>query len=206
VRRVAADAGGIAAAAAAIGSGLVVAIPTDTLYGLAADPFREDAVARLFAAKGRPGDRAIPLIAADVEQVRIRLGELPPAGRRLADAFWPGPLTLLLDAPDSLAPEVTAGTGRIGVRVPAHATARALCRACGGPLTATSANITDRPPTNDPDEVERTLGSRIEMLLDGGRSAGGPPSTIVDATGDRPRLVRPGAVDWEEVLACVRRP
>lgn len=206
MRRVAADAGGIAAAAAAIGSGLVVAIPTDTLYGLAADPFREDAVARLFAAKGRPGDRAIPLIAADVEQVRIRLGELPPAGRRLADAFWPGPLTLLLDAPDSLAPEVTAGTGRIGVRVPAHATARALCRACGGPLTATSANITDRPPTNDPDEVERTLGSRIEMLLDGGRSAGGPPSTIVDATGDRPRLVRPGAVDWEEVLACVRRP
>jgi L-threonylcarbamoyladenylate synthase len=206
VTRTAADAAGIASAAAAIRSGQVVAIPTDTLYGLAADPFRRDAIALLFAVKGRPAGRAVPLIAADVEQVVTTIGRLSPAARRLADAFWPGPLTLLVSAPDTIAPEVTAGTGRVGVRVPAHTTARALCRACAAPVTATSANLSDRQPTNDPDEVERTLGSRIELLLDAGKTAGGPPSTIVDATSDTIRLVRPGAVGWEQVLACVQRP
>jgi len=124
--------------------------------------------------------------------------------RRLADAFWPGPLTLLVSAPDTLAPDVTAGTGRVGVRVPAHATARALCRACAMPLTATSANLSDRQPTSDADEVARTLGPQIDLLLDGGRTAGGPPSTIVDTTGDKIRLIRSGAVDWEVVLTCVQ--
>jgi len=206
VRRTRDDAEGIASAAEAIRSGLIVAIPTDTLYGLAADPFRRDAIARLFEVKGRPSDRAVPLIAADVEQVVTKLGALSPVARRLADDFWPGPLTLLVSAPDTLAPEVTAGTGRIGVRVPAHATARALCRACATPLTATSANLSDRQPTSDADEVARTLGPRIDLLLDGGKTAGGPPSTIVDTTGDTVRLVRPGAVDWELVLTCVQGP
>jgi len=200
-----ADAQGIAAAATAIRSGLVVAIPTDTLYGLAADPFRAEAVSRLFEVKGRPAERAIPLIAADTEQVAMRLGSLPLAAQRLAEAFWPGPLTLLLEAPDALAPAVSGGSGRVGVRVPGHIAARALCRACATPLTATSANISDRPPTDDPDEVARTLGSRIDLLLDGGKTPGGPPSTIVDATGSTLRLVRPGAVEWDEVLACVQR-
>ena len=205
MRRVMADVEGIAAAAMVIRSGLVVAIPTDTLYGLAVDPFREDAVARVFEAKGRPSERAVPLIAADAEQVVASLGVLSTTARRLADAFWPGPLTLLVKAPDALADIVTAGTGRVGVRVPAHATARALCRACDTPLTATSANISDRPATNDPDEVARTLASRIELLLDGGKTSGGAPSTIVDVTAEMPRLVRPGAVEWDRVLACVQR-
>ena len=205
MRRVIADSHGIAAAAIAIQSGLVVAIPTDTLYGLAADPFRDDAVARVFDAKGRPGERAVPLIAADAEQVMVKLGGLSAVARRLSDVFWPGPLTLLVKAPDTLATMVTAGTGRVGVRVPAQPTARALCRACGTPLTATSANMSDRPATNDPDEVARTLGSRIELLLDDGKTAGGAPSTIVDVTSDMPRLVRPGVVEWDRVLACVQR-
>jgi L-threonylcarbamoyladenylate synthase len=206
VRRVLADAEGIAAAATAIRSGLVIAIPTDTLYGLAADPFREDAVARVFEAKGRPPERAVPLIAADAEQVVASLGALSTTARRLADVFWPGPLTLLMKAPEALPDIVTGGTGRVGVRVPAHATARALCRACDTPLTATSANISDRPATNDPDEVARTLASRIELLVDNGKTPGGPPSTIVDVTADLPRLVRPGALEWDRVLACVQRP
>ena len=200
-----ADADGIAAAATAIRSGLVVAIPTDTLYGLAADPFHEVAVARVFEAKGRSPERAVPLIAADAEQVVASLGALSTVARRLADTFWPGPLTLLVKAPDALADIVTGGTGRVGVRVPAHATARALCRACATPLTATSANITDRPATNDPDEVARTLASRIELLVDDGKTPGGAPSTIVDVTADMPSLVRPGAVEWDRVLACVQR-
>ena len=206
MRRVMADAEGIAAAATAIRSGLVIAIPTDTLYGLAADPFREDAVVRVFEAKGRPPERAVPLIAADAEQVVASLGALSTTARRLADAFWPGPLTLLVKAPDALPDIVTGGTGRVGVRVPAHATARALCRACDTPLTATSANISDRPATNDPDEVARTLASRIELLIDNGKTPGGAPSTIVDVTNDMPRLVRPGALEWDRVLACVQRP
>jgi len=205
VRRVKADASGIKEAAAVIGRGGVIAIPTDTLYGLAADPFNEDAVARVFEIKGRPADRALPLIASDADQIAARLGPLSAVAQPLADTFWPGALTLLLDAPPTVAPSVAGRTGQVGVRVPAHDAARALCRACGIPLIATSANISDQPPTNDPDAVARMLGSRIDLLLDGGHTPGGPPSTIVDASGTTLRLVRPGAVEWDRVLACMQR-
>jgi L-threonylcarbamoyladenylate synthase len=193
------------AAVRAIGEGGVIALPTDTLYGLGADPFRLDAVARVFAVKGRLAERALPLIAADIDQVADRLGRLPDLGRRLAARFWPGPLTLLLTAPPALAPDVSGGTGTVGVRVPAHAVARALCRACGTPLTATSANISGAAPSADPGEVERTLGARIDLLVDAGATPGGPPSTIVDATGASPRLVRQGAIAWEEIQEYLRR-
>lgn len=193
------------AAAEVIAAGGVVALPTDTFYGLAADPFRADAVARLFAAKGRPSEQALPLIAADLEQIVSHLGRLPPLGRRLAETFWPGPLTLVVEAPAALAKDVTGGTGTVGVRVPADAVARDLCRACGRPLTATSANLSGEPPASDPGEVERTLGARIDLLLDGGRAPGGRPSTIVDLTGPVPRLVRAGAIQWDEVQACLNR-
>ena len=204
-RRLLADAEAIEQAARIICAGGVVAMPTDTLYGLAADPFRADAVARVFAVKGRHAERALPLIAADTAQVEQLIGELPPMAVALAARFWPGPLTLLLAAPAALAPDVAGGTGRVGVRVPAHETARALCRACGTVLTATSANVSGDPASADPDEVERTIGERVDVLLDAGRTAGGRPSTVVDATGAAPRLVRAGAVAWNEVLACVDR-
>ncbi len=192
-------------AARVIRDGGVIALPTDTLYGLAADPFRTGAVARVFAAKGRSAGRGLPLIAADLGQIAACLGRLPPIGERLAQMFWPGPLTLLVEAPPTLAAEVTGGTGRVGVRVPAHEVARRVCIACAMPLTATSANLSDEPPTSDPDEVERTLRERIDLLLDAGRTAGGAPSTIVDVTGPTPRLVRTGAIAWEDLLACVDR-
>jgi L-threonylcarbamoyladenylate synthase len=111
----------------------------------------------------------------------------------------------LLTAPPALAPDVSGGTGTVGVRVPAHAVARALCRACGTPLTATSANISGAAPSADPGEVERTLGARIDLLVDAGATPGGPPSTIVDATGASPRLVRQGAIAWEEIQEYLRR-
>ena len=126
-------------------------------------------------------------------------------GRCLAETFWPGPLTLLIRAPAALPEEVTGGTGRVGVRVPAHGVARGLCRACHRPLTATSANLSGEPPSADPDEVARTLGARIDLLLDDGRAPGGQPSTIVDVTGSAPRLVRAGALAWDQVQACVSR-
>jgi len=189
----------VAEAADAIRGGGVVAIPTDTLYGLAADPFQPSAVAKLFDAKQRSADRAIPLIAADVAQVADRLGPLTAASSRLAAAFWPGPLTLLVQAPASLAPAVSR-SGKVGVRVPAHPVARQLCAACGTPLTATSANISGEPALNDPDLVARALADRLDVLIDTGPTMGGPPSTIVDATGSIPILVRSGAIAWDEIL------
>src|SRR3954467_13275900 len=130
-----------------IRNGGLVALPTDTLYGLAADPFRADAVARLFAAKGRPDNRPVPLIAADAAQVDAHLGALPPAGQILAAHFWPGPLTILIAAAGGLADAVSAGTGCVGVRVPAQEIARAICRGVGRPVTATSANRSGEPAT-----------------------------------------------------------
>jgi L-threonylcarbamoyladenylate synthase len=190
-------------AAKFIRAGAVIAIPTDTLYGLAADPFSPAAVQRVFEAKGRGSDRPLPLIAADVAQITAHLGALPKAVARLAETFWPGPLTMLIAAPASLAPQVAAGTGRVGVRVPDNPVARAVCQAVGRPITATSANLTDEPATSDPDVVENTLGDRIELLIDGGTTRGGPASTIVDVTVDPPVLVRAGAIPWEQVQACV---
>lgn len=190
-------------AAAAIRAGGLAAVPTDTLYGLAADPFNPAAVARIFEVKGRASEQALPLVAADLEQVQKHFGTLPALATRLVERFWPGPLTVLLDASASLAPEVSGGTGRIGIRVPAHAVTAALCRACGGPLTATSANISGSRPTADPDVVVRTLGDLIDILVDGGRTPGGSPSTVIDIAGPEPRLVRAGAVSWEEVKECL---
>jgi L-threonylcarbamoyladenylate synthase len=192
-------------AAMRIRRGGVVALATDTLYGLAADPFNAAAVARVFTIKGREADRALPLIAADVTQVTARLSPLNAMADRLAARFWPGPLTLLLPARPPLVAAVTAGTGRVGVRVPADAIARAVCRLADAPLTATSANVSGAAATADPDVVERTLGSSVDFLLDTGPAPGGAPSTIVDVTADVPRLVRAGAVGWEEIQAWLHQ-
>jgi L-threonylcarbamoyladenylate synthase len=181
--------------------GGVVAIPTDTLYGLAADPFSADAVARVFEVKGRGADRALPLIAADTAQAATHLGRLPPIAERLAARYWPGPLTLLVSAPRGVAAAVHGGTGLVGVRVPRDEVARAICRMVGRPITATSANVSGTPATDDPAEVERALGDRLDLLVDTGRTPGGAPSTIVDVTSTPPALVRGGAIPWDEIQA-----
>ena len=185
-------------------NGAIVAVPTDTLYGLAVDPFRSDAVRRLFAAKGRAAGHAIPLIAADVSQIMKQLAPLPPPTARLAERFWPGPLTVLVATPVSLARDVDGGTGTVGVRVPNDGVARAIAEACGRPITATSANISGEPATANPDDVERMLGDRIDLLIDTGLLPGGLPSTIIDATSGEARLVRAGAVGWDEIERCLR--
>jgi len=189
----------IAEAVTWIRTGGIVAIPTDTLYGLAADPFNRDAIGRLFDVKGRDADRAVPLIAAGVDQVVAHLGALSPLARRLADQYWPGPLTLVMPAPRALVSEVTGGRGTVGVRVPADDVARAVCAGCGRPITATSANLSGHAASSDPDVVEHTLGDRIDFLLDTGRTKGGAPSTIVDVTGGEPQLVRAGALAWDDI-------
>jgi len=210
MRRVAIDARQPAAAALAeavaiLQAGGVVAMPTDTLYGLAADPFSSEAVARVFAVKGRSTDRAMPLVAADVDQVVNQLGPLSELAQRLASKYWPGPLTLLVARPSSIPADVAGGRTEIGVRVPAHAVTRELCRVSGRLLTATSANLSGAPPSNDPDDIERALRTGVDLLLDAGRTPGGPPSTIVDVTGREVRLVRAGAIAWEDVQTCMQR-
>jgi L-threonylcarbamoyladenylate synthase len=184
-----------------IRSGGLVVLPTDTLYGLAADPFSSDAVARVFAAKGRAAERALPLIAAETSQVTEHLGPLSGAARHLAERFWPGPLTLLVPAPVALARDVTGGTGKVGVRVPADAIARAVCAEADRPITATSANVSGEPATADPDAVECALGDRVDLLIDAGKTPGGAPSTIVDVTGADLVLVRAGAISWDDIQA-----
>ncbi|OFW18528.1 MAG: threonylcarbamoyl-AMP synthase [Acidobacteria bacterium RIFCSPLOWO2_02_FULL_65_29] len=200
----------MARAAAVIRAGGLVAFPTDTMYGLAADPFNPSAVRRIVVAKGRPSDRAMPLVAADMAQVAEQIGPLTPLARRLADRFWPGPLTIIMPAPLAIAAGVSAGTGRVGVRVPAHAVARDLSRSSASVLVATSANPSGQAAPTDPDDIAAPLVAAIDMLIDSGPTPGGPPSTIidvttiVDATGAAVQLVRAGAISWEDIDACLR--
>ena len=187
----------------AIAAGQVVAFPTDTLYGLAANPFDPAGVAAVFALKGRGADQALPLIAADVDQV-AQMATIDPIAMRLARAFWPGPLTLLLRSTAPLAAGVGSADGLVGVRVPDSDIGRTLAGLAGFPVTATSANRSGEPPTADPDVVLASL-SQLAALVDGGQCRGGPPSTIVDAS-TTPRLIREGAIPWSRVLEFLSVP
>lgn len=180
-------------------AGGIVLFPTDTFYGLAVDPSSADAVAALFDLKGRDPLMAIPLIAgsrADVE----RTAALTEHSRRLADAFWPGPLSLVLDAPASIASQVHGGRDTIAVRVPADAVAQLLAQGAGHLITATSANRSGAPPAARVDAVDEVARDARVFVIDGGVTPGGRPSTIVDARGAAPVLVRDGALAWDRVL------
>lgn len=189
----------IQAAAAMLAAGGVVAYPTDTLYGLAVDPRRDDAVEKLFAIKGREVTAAVPLVAASPRQAALA-GDFDPRELQLAARFWPGPLSIVVPAFDRVSRRALGGGRTIAVRVPDHAVARALAAAFGFAITATSANLSGHSPTASPDEVEAALGDRIDLLLDGGEAPGGPPSTIVDMRGGRVSLVRAGAIPFDRVL------
>lgn len=178
----------------------VVAFPTETFYGLAVDPRSRAAVAKVFALKRRPPDQPLPLIAAHVEQVADHVGTMTPLARRLAAQGWPGPLTLVIPASRHLCDEVHLSTGRVAVRVPGDEVARELALRAGHAITSTSANVSGAPPASTPGEVAAAFSQGLDVLIDGGVTAGGLPSTIVDATGDVPILVRPGAVAWDRVL------
>jgi L-threonylcarbamoyladenylate synthase len=188
------DAAGRAAAIEALRAGGLVAMPTDTVYGVGVALDEPDGLPRLFAAKERPFDRAIVLLVADVEQA-ASVGVLSPEAHVLADRFWPGGLTLVLaQAPGAALPSVlTASALTIGLRVPDHECPRAIARALG-PLPVTSANLSGQPDARTADEVLAQLGERIDLVLDGGPARGGVPSTVVDCSGDRPRVLRAGAV------------
>jgi len=189
----------VAAAAAALERGGVVAYPTETFYGLGVLAADAAAVERLLAAKGRPEGKPLPLLAADLAQVE-GVARLDGLARRLAGALWPGPLTLLLPAAPGLHPAI-AGGGTVGVRITSHPVAAALARLAGGALVATSANLAGQPPVACAADLAPDLVARIDLVLDGGPTPGGLPSTVVALQGGRPVLVRAGAVPFEAVLA-----
>lgn len=197
------DAALIRAACTILHAGGVVAYPTDTFYGLAADPRSAEAVSRLFAIKGRQAGQAIPLIAADEAQAAAA-GEMTATARRLVANFWPGPLSLVMTASDLITAGARAADGSVALRVPDRADARELARAFGFCLTATSANRSGEPPATSATEVAATLGRVVGMVLDGGETPGGAPSTIADARDTPPRLVRAGAIAWERVLRSLQ--
>jgi L-threonylcarbamoyladenylate synthase len=197
------DASGRAEAVEVLRAGGLVAMPTDTVYGIGVALDAPDGLARLFAAKDRPLDRAIVLLVADLEQA-ASVGVLTPAALLLAERFWPGGLTLVLrQAPEAALPAVlTAGTATIGVRIPDHESPRALARALG-PLPVTSANLSGQPDARDASEVLAQLGSRVDLVLDGGPARVGVPSTVVDCSGELPRVLRAGAIASAEVAAVL---
>lgn len=188
------DAAGIAAAVEVLRAGGIVGLPTDTLYGIAVDLATPGGIEALFAAKGRPPEKAVVVLVDSLDQVAA-LVEVPPAARALAGSCWPGGLTLVLPLlPTAALPRaLTAGTETLGVRVPDHPTPRALAAALG-PLPTTSANLSGEPPALDAASVVAALGDRLSLVLDGGRVRGGTGSTVVDCAAGPPRLLRDGAI------------
>jgi len=207
--RVAVGEGDDAAISAAVGvlaAGGVVAYPTETFYALGVSVFDTSACRRLFALKGRPASKTLPAILAGIVQLELVASEISPEVRRLAERFWPGPLTLVIPARASVAAASEGGT--LAVRVSGLALARELAEAFG-PLTSTSANRSGEPAPTTAGEVFTRFaageGEGINLVLDGGSTPGGPPSTIVDVSAGVPRLVREGRIPFQEVLEFYRR-
>jgi len=183
----------------ALAQALPIGIPTDTVYGLAVDPFRPGATDRIFAAKRRPRDVSLPLLVAGVEQALSVATAVPDVALALMAAYWPGPLTLVLPAREGLEADLGDDDLTVGVRSPDHPVPQALC-AAAGPLATTSANRHGDPPLVSAAEVAEAFGDAVPVVLDSGICTGAP-STVVDCTGPDLKLLREGRVPWAEVLA-----
>jgi len=182
-------------------SGGLVAFPTDTVYGVGALAFHQKAIEEIYIAKDRAIEKAIPVLIGDTADLIKVADEIPIFAMRLIARFWPGPLTVLLPKKTTL-PEAISATSTVGVRVPAHDMARALLR-LAGPLAVTSANISGQPSPTTAQEVSTQLGGRIAMILDGGKTPGGIPSTLVDCTGDEIQVLREGPITKDQLLSAV---
>ncbi len=178
-------------------SGLV-AFPTDTVYGLGALAFNGVAVESIYTAKGRPVEKAIPVLLGDADDLPKIVAYVPEMALTLAARFWPGPLTLVVPKHPDL-PEAVSATRTVGVRVPDHAATRALLQAAG-PLAATSANLSGQPSPSTAEEVLAQLGGRIPLILDGNTTPGGVPSTVVDCLGAEPKILREGPISSQEIF------
>jgi L-threonylcarbamoyladenylate synthase len=184
-------------AAILIRLGGVVIYPTDTVYGLGCDPANVDAARRVCEIKGR-ADKPLPLACSDMEMAR-RIVEFNPIAERLAERFWPGPLTMVLPARVDYPVWVTHGARTLGVRVPGHPTARRLARLSGGVVVTTSANKSGEPPPRTADEAAAQIGEEVDLILDAGPAPLKKPSTVLDLTGEEIWIIRPGPITAEDI-------
>ena len=182
------------------GGGLV-AFPTDTVYGVGSLAFKAAAVESIYAAKNRPNEKAIPVLLGGAEDLAKVVASIPPMALTLAARFWPGPLTLVVPKHPDL-PEAVSATATVGVRVPDHPAARRLLQAAG-PMAVTSANLSGQASPSTAEEVFEQLSGCITLILDGGRTPGGVPSTVVDCAGAEPKILREGPVPWGEIARAL---
>lgn len=183
-----------------------MAFPTETVYGLGANAENEPAVRAMFAAKGRPADHPVIVHLSDASLMDELAAEVPPVARRLAAAFWPGPMTLVLRRSGHVSKLVTGGLDTVGLRVPSHPIAQALLMEFGGPIAAPSANRFGRVSCTRAEHVAEELGGRVDLILDGGECPVGLESTIIDVSGEAPAILRPGAVTAEQIAAVMGAP
>jgi L-threonylcarbamoyladenylate synthase len=186
-------------AATIMARGGVVIYPTETFYALGGDPLLVAAIERIYQIKGRDWRKPLPLIAADLVAVQRVAAAWPCVAQRLARVFWPGPLTLVIEASVQVPGALLAGTGKVAVRVSSHAVAQKLAAAVGGVVIATSANRSGEPACRGPEQLPADLLAQADGVLHGGITAGGWPSTLVDVTTTPPHLLRAGAISWERV-------
>jgi len=189
-----------------IREGGLVAFPTETVYGLGADAFCEQAIERIFNVKGRPFDNPLIVHLSDISQLELIAKEPPLEAKKLGEKFWPGPLTLVLHRKDEVTSVVSAGLSTVAVRIPAHKAALDLISEARTPIAAPSANLSGRPSPTEPSHVEQDLAGKIDAILDGGICSIGLESTVVDLTGKEPILLRPGGVNVEHIESCLSRP
>ncbi len=193
-------------AAQLVQAGEVVAFPTDTVYGLGADARKEEAVQKIFTAKGRPADRALTILLAEPTDINHYAKNIPAAAYLLIEKFWPGPLTIVLEAKAGLAPAVSAGLTTVGMRMPANQIAIDLIRACGFPIAAPSANLSGRPSPTTAEHVLADLEGKIAGVIDGGETDSGLESTVLDLSNpERPIILRPGGVTRQEIEAVIQQ-
>ncbi|HET97115.1 MAG TPA: threonylcarbamoyl-AMP synthase [Desulfurivibrio alkaliphilus] len=192
--------GEIARAVAVIRAGGMVAFPTETYYGLAVDPFNQEALSRLFAVKRRAPDKPILCLVHERGQLGLLARRVPEAYEPLIASFWPGPLTLIFEAREEVPLALTGYSGTVGIRISSHPLATRLAEAFGGPISATSANLSGLPAAASAAEVTAQLGPDVDLVLDGGATPGGSGSTLVGFAGDEPILIRSGVISREELM------
>lgn len=193
----------VAYAAGFIRRGQVVGVPTDTFYGLAADPFNLASVQQIYKVKGRPENRALPILVRTVEQAAEMARTIPDGFVRLAEKFWPGALTIVVEASRRLPLRVTGNTGRVALRIPNAPVVWALVQALGGPITGTSANLSGHPSSTNAELLIGQLGDRLPLILDGGETGAVLASTIVDLRDEGWRIIREGRITEAEIRATI---
>ncbi len=194
---------GLHDAIVALRAGELVVYPTETFYGIAADPFSPTALDKLFAIKGRDPQKPVALIAADSQMAFAIANEVPAVARRLANAFWPGPLTIVVPARDGFPAQLIGPDGGVGVRVSPHPIARALSENLGHPITATSANRSGEEPATTLQRARESLGDKVKVFLEGGTLHASAPSTVVACDSRGYRIIRAGAISERELAAVL---